>query len=386
MIKRLYLLCLFCLSLNPAFAQTKAGDVKPVQTYVRKVKTAELQNINEVYYFNGKQYTGISIDLFEDKTRMQELNWKDGLLHGTKTEYFPGGRVVRAVMNFYEGKRHGQFVYYHESGKIKLNGSYHYDALDSTVSAFYDNGNPNYVHHYMKGIKVGESLTYFKNGNLEQKVSLKNERPHGLMLTYYEAGNIRQEAYYNEGVREGQFIRYHLTGMMAEESYYKNGYIDSVSRYWDNVFGTMLKQEYYKLGKKDGCWLTFNENGDTLTMYNYSNDVLNGPYKRFYSGVIETGDAGNGKESTFDRSKSKRMYVRELDEYGTYVDGKLDGEFKTGLYNREAHAEGTYAMGVMVGEWKYYNADDKLVLHEKYNDAGELIYQKPKIKAVKNDR
>ena len=101
--------------------------------------------------------------------------------------------------------------------------------------------------------------------------------------------------------------------------------------------------------------------------------------------MVEQGDKMNGKNEKFDRSKSSKVYVRVLDEYGTYVDGKLDGEFKTGLYNREAHAEGTYSMGIMVGEWQYFNEDDKLVLLEKYNEAGELIYQKPKLQRSKTD-
>jgi len=380
--------CLFVVSLFLIVGLSSAQNAgsKPLtQTYQRKVNTQELQNNNEVYCFNGKPYTGISIDLFENKTKQQEINWKDGLLHGLKTEYFPGGRVIRSTMNFYEGKRNGYFVYYHENTKVKLEGKYLFDQLDSTIKCYYETGNLKYVHNYNNGVRVGESLSYFKNGNLEQKTNLKNEKPHGLMQTFYEAGNIRQVANYNEGVSEGQFIRYHLTGLMAEESYYKNGYLDSVSRYWDNVFGTMLKEEYYKLGKKDGTWITFNEGGDTLTVYNYKNDLLNGHFKKYYSGVVEQGDKMNGKNEKFDRSKSSKVYVRVLDEYGTYVDGKLDGEFKTGLYNREARAEGTYSMGIMVGEWQYFNEDDKLVLLEKYNEAGELIYQKPKLQRSKTD-
>lgn len=384
MIKYLLTYTVICMSFLSSFAQ-KPTDTKS-QTYVRKVRTDELQNINDVYYFNSKPYTGTSIDYFDNKTKMQEINWKDGLLHGQKTEYYLGGRVIRATMNFYEGKRHGYFVNYHENGKIVLEGKYYFDALDSTVNAYYDNGNFKYIHNFDKGVKVGESTTFYKNGNVEQKVRLKNEKPHGMMETYYEAGNLRLQAFYNVGVRDGAFKRYHLTGLLAEESYFKNGYQDSVSRFFDNVFGTMMKEEYYKMGKKDGTWITFNEGGDTLTVFTYKNDILNGPFRKYFSGVVEKGDQMNGKEEKFDPAKSLKVYVRVLDEYGTYVDGKLDGEFKTGLYNREAHAEGTYSMGVMVGEWKYYDENDKLVLHEKYNDDGELIYQKPKIRKQKDDR
>lgn len=383
------LICLLCLSVNAqnSGSGTKSGSVQPSRTtYTRKPTTAELQNVNDVYYYNGKPYTGISIDLFEDKTRMQEISWRNGLLHGVKSEYFPGGKLLRAQISFTDGRRNGYFVYYHDNGKIKLSGKYTDDLLDSTVNAFYDNGNPKYTHHYVAGVREGESLTYYKNGNPEQRVILKNEKPDGQMLSYYEAGNLRQEAWYSMGVRNGKFLRYHLTGLLAEESYYKNGFQDSVSRSWDNVFGTMLKEEYYKSGQKEGVWTTYNEAGDTLTMFTWKADKLNGPFKKYYSGVVNEGDPMNGKEEQYDPKKSSRRYIRVLDEYGSYADGQLDGEFKSGLYNREAHVEGWYSNGVMVGEWKYWNADDKLVLHEKYDADGNLIYQKPKLKKLKGDR
>jgi antitoxin component YwqK of YwqJK toxin-antitoxin module len=351
------------------------GTTQPGKTYKRKLKTDELQNVNEVYYYNNK------LDMFPDNKsgRRQEIEWVNGLLDGTKTEYFPGGVLVRTIMRFKQGKRNGAFIYYHENGKIKMTGKYVNDLLDSTLNAYFDNGNPKYIHNYSMGVRVGESITFFKNGNIEQKVSLKNEKPHGLMQTYYEAGNPRLECEYNEGVRNGKYRHYHLTGILAEESYFRNGIQDSVSRYWDNVFGTLMKEQYYKMGKKDGTWLTFNQFGDTMTIFNYRDDVLHGPYRKYAGDNVKVGDRDNGKYEKFDAKKSRREYMYELDEYGTYVNGKLDGEFKTGLFNTESHAEGFYKDGVQVGEWKYYDKYGKLVLHEKYNDDGELIYQKPKL-------
>ena len=95
----------------------------------RRVLTKDLQNNNEVYYFNNQPYTGTSIDLFDNKTKMQEINWKDGLLHGDKTEYFLGGNQVRAKLAFNMGKRNGPFVYYHENGNIQLIGKYINDEI-----------------------------------------------------------------------------------------------------------------------------------------------------------------------------------------------------------------------------------------------------------------
>lgn len=346
---------------------------------VRKVPFEQLVNINDVYYFNDKPFTGTSIESFPDKTKMQEIQWKDGLIHGTKTEYFKGGVLVRAILNFKEGKRDGYFKYYHQNGQLKLCGKYINDLLDSTVNSFYDNGNPKYVFDYVMGVKTGLSISYFKNGNIEQRTQLVNELPDGKMETFYEAGNIRLVTTYNKGIRNGQFLRYHLNGTIAEESYFKDGIQDSVSYYWDNAFGSILKIQNYNMGKKEGNWVTFNEIGDTLTTYTYKNNILDGPYRIYMTQKVDHEKGVDAKGKKIYESE----YFHELEEYGTYKEGKLHGEFKSGLYVREKHVEGHYSNGVMVGEWKYYNAEDKLVLYELYNENGELIKQKPKLQITK---
>jgi uncharacterized protein len=342
---------------------------------IKRVSLESLENVNEVMFHKGAPFTGHAVDFFPDKVKKQEMYFEQGLLHGLKTEYFEGGMIVRSKLLFNNGKRDGLFYYYHPNGKVKLTGKYIQDELDSVVNAFYDNGKPKYTYHYKMGVKQGESLTYFYNGNLEQKVNLVNGVPSGFMRNYYEAGNIRQESFYTNGIRNGMFYKYHLTGLMAEESYYKNGLLDSVSRYFDNVFGRMMKEEYYKAGKRNGVQITYNELGDTMAVMTYQNDVLNGPFQRYFAGSMNFGK----------KKKTYKGYVHGLEEKGNYTNGKLDGAFETGITQRDRYATGFFKDGIMVGEWKYFNEKNKLVLHEKYNDDGELIYQKPKLKTEEEE-
>ena len=388
MIHKTILCCLFLLTGAQTWAQNKvnpkSNTVKELNKDLasnvvkRRVLTSDLQNNNEVYFYNNTPYTGTSIDLFDNKTKMQEINWKDGLLHGSKTEYFLGGNQVRAKLEFTMGKRNGPFVYYHENGNIQLIGKYINDELDSTVTCLYENGLTKYIHQYSKGIRTGWSMTYYKSGQLEQKVYLINDVPNGLMQSYYPAGNIRSEIEYSNGIRNGKCYKYHLTGSIAEETYYKQGLQDSISRYLDNVFGVVLKEEHFRLGKRDGITISFNEAGDTLSVYSFKKDTLNGPYMKYFSGVKDFGKKKSNKP--YNPKTSNKQYVRGLDEMGSFTNGLLDGPFKTGLFNKAEHAEGTYANGKMVGEWRYFNEKGKMVLYQKYNDEGELLEQKPKQK------
>ncbi len=365
-----FIFFIFLSSILQVFAQDNSRKI------IKRVQLENLENNNEVMYYKGVPYTGHCVDLNEKKVKRQEMTWENGLLQGPKIEYFEDGVSIRATLNFEQGKRHGVFFYNHPNGKVKLKGQYFYDELDSTIESFYITGKPKYTYHYNKGVKNGWSITYFTNGNIEQKVMIVNDKPSGFMKNYYEAGNIRLEAFYTSGIRNGMYYRYHLTGLLAEESYYKNGFQDSVCKYYDNVFGRLMKEEYYTNGKKNGIQLTFNELGDTTAIINFKDDVMHGEYKRFFNGNVTMYKKG------FLKSKAKRRYkgyVSGLDEIGTYNNGKKHGKFVTGLTNKEYHTEGFYDNGVMVGEWKYFNANGKVVLHEKYDESGEMYYQKPKI-------
>lgn len=375
---RILSLILFFVTSQLLHSQNQKGNGDKV--IYRKLKTEDLQNINEVYHYNGKPYTGMSYDNFPKGNRMQEMNWVDGLLDGTKTEFFSNG-AVRTILNFKEGKRHGEFIYYHDNGQLKLTGNYNMDLLDGEVKSYYNNGKIKHLQNYKDGIRVGESILYYKNGNIEQYCVLKDEKPDGVMKTYYWAGNPRLEATYSNGLRNGLSINYHLTGMVAERAYYKDGFKDSICKYYDNVFGLLVKEEYYRKGLKNGVQVNYSDLGDTISIYHFKNDTLHGDYRIYYSGNKNFGDPKNGKKKKFSFKKYDVRYIHGLEEYGSFVDGLKDGIFVTGLVNRENHVEGEFSMGTMVGEWKYFNEKDKLVLHEKYNDQGELIYQKPKLKS-----
>ena len=98
------------------FSQNKKNDPllqkSPVnKVVIRKIPFSELENRNEVYFLKDKPFTGTSIELFDNKTRMQEIQWKNGLIDGTKIEYFKGGVLIRAKLNFVAGTRNGPFVY-----------------------------------------------------------------------------------------------------------------------------------------------------------------------------------------------------------------------------------------------------------------------------------
>ena len=142
------------------------------------------------------------------------------------------------------------------------------------------------------------------------------------------------------GVRNGPFRAWHVNAIQAEEAYYKNGELDSIRRIWDNLIGTIISQEYYKEGKKDGVWIKFDQLGDTSKLMTYRDDLLDGKYYEKIDGNFEA--------------------------KGMYKEGKKHGFWETGQVSNYRRQSGTYEMGEKIGEWTYYDGNGELLMVEDY--------------------
>jgi len=309
---------------------------------------------DELYYYKDKPFTGKSIRKYEDGKKAQEAQWKKGKLHGLKREWWKNG-AMREKMNFIAGYRHGEFTKHYDNGSLKIKGTYEKNLLEGTFYGYYRNGNKEYVYHYKKSIKDGMSTTYFDFsgkqtyadvGYIEQEVLYVNGVPHGELNSYYKAGNPRRVVNYKMGVMDGLTTLYHVNTLPAEEAYYKMGKKDSIRKIYDNLIGTQISQEFYKEGKKDGQWITFDQLGDTITVINYANDLMHGPYISYEDGVVNN--------------------------YGAYVNGKKHGAWRTGLANNYRRTDGSYKNGIEFGEWIYYDIEGKKLMRRVFDEEGYI--------------
>ena len=320
----------------------------------RTIAFEGLSEKEEIYYYKDKPFTGKSIRKHVNNKKAQEAQWKDGKLHGTKREWWKSG-AIRESMNFVAGYRHGEFSRYYDNGALKIKGTYEKNLLEGPFYGFFRNGNKEYLYHYKQSVKDGMSTTYFDYskkqsfadvGYKEQEVLYVNGVPHGELNSYYRAGNPRRTINYEMGVLNGPSMMYHINANPADESYYKMGKRDSIRRVYDNLIGTLISQEYYIDGKKDGPWISFDQIGDTITLTHYKNNQLHGTYTSYID--------------------------NEVNNYGEYVNGKKDGAWKTGLVNNYRRTNGSYDMGTEVGEWIYYDIEGKKLMRRVFDSEGYI--------------
>lgn len=68
-----------------------------------------------------------------------EATYKNGLLHGVATTYYPSGQVMHRA-SYDQGDSEGAAIYYFENGKIKEKGNYKLDERDGTFEYYNKNG------------------------------------------------------------------------------------------------------------------------------------------------------------------------------------------------------------------------------------------------------
>jgi len=141
----------------------------------------------------------------EEKAPKPSLELKNNLLYEIGSDKPFTGRekaLVNDKIIEYEvkdGIKHGEFIVYFENGNIEMHGR-----IDSNRN-------------------VGKWQYYFKNGNIESEGNFNFDKPDGKWIWYYPDGSRKEEGDYNNGVRTGVWYQFDSTGTVIDEHDYEIG-------------------------------------------------------------------------------------------------------------------------------------------------------------------
>ena len=195
----------------------------------------------------------------------------NGLKQGLWTKYSNGTLIYKG--SFVNNKPVGEFIRYHENGKIKskqlfndkstiaytqlfdhnqklvAKGKYLNNKKDSTWIWFGKNGQILVAQTYIKGVQEGQQVRYFPTGKVYEKVAFINGEKQGDISRYYPDGALRLTATYANNQLHGSYTTFYPEGGKEMEGNYKNGV-------------------------KDGVWKTYTPHGVTEMQRTYTNGVL----------------------------------------------------------------------------------------------------------------
>lgn len=98
----------------------------PAADPVREVTYKELKWQDDVYFLEGKPYTGTARDKHKNGQLKGEYPFKEGRLHGVVKEWWDNG-VLSTETNFDKGQRHGLNRYWTKKGNLMKEQVYDHD-------------------------------------------------------------------------------------------------------------------------------------------------------------------------------------------------------------------------------------------------------------------
>ena len=186
-----------------------------------------------------------------------DLVKRDGLYYEKfSTVPFTGKVSSKLFQRSYKnGKRHGAEIHYWSSGQLLSTTNWKDDKKHGSSVKYYENGQLRFKSIYNDGKEEGTSVGYYKNGQLSFKGTYKDGRRDGSWVTHHQNGQVESRGkylavIYPNGGRHGAWVYYHSNGRLKSKGNFKNG-------------------------KKEGYWLSLNEDGSTRWEYRgtYKNGV-----------------------------------------------------------------------------------------------------------------
>lgn len=182
----------------------------------------------------------------QEHNRVDDKGRKQGVWMG----FYPDGQK-RYEGRFKDDKCQGTFTYYDEKGHLKATNTFDKSGTKALNKTYAPNGTIIATGYYINQKKEGEWRFFTEDGKLNTVEEYKNGLAQGPSKTYYETGILMSERQYENDVMEGPAKNYYPSGALKEEGQFHND-------------------------KKSGLWKTYNEDGDVISVENFTAPDLKG--------------------------------------------------------------------------------------------------------------
>lgn len=120
-----------------------------------------------------------------------EGNWyyKNKLYTGFAVRYYPNN-TLKEKTGYYNGKKHGVYKFWYNTGELKLVSNYNQNKLEGTYKAWWINGVLASKANYKNGKLEGVERKWFNDGTLSKERNLVAGRENGLQRAWLQNGKI----------------------------------------------------------------------------------------------------------------------------------------------------------------------------------------------------
>lgn len=134
--------------------------------------------------------------------------------------YYSNGNTMIAA-NYTDGEFDGDYSEYDEDGQIVAKGSY-VEGTEDGQWQYFNNGYSEKGNYY-DGMRTGEWISRFPNGNTAFVIHYEQDVMHGKYTSYWENGRVKLTGRYVSGLRDGAWFKYDEEGQLFLTTLYKDG-------------------------------------------------------------------------------------------------------------------------------------------------------------------
>ena len=358
--------------------QYSQGDINKglrVGTWIYSYQNGKKKS--EIQYVDGERH-GTRTDWYEQGQIKSTAIYKAGKQHGSQVAWHPNGRKMAETI-FVNDKEDGAFIAWHDNGQIQLR-SYFKDGKEDGEFSLYDElGNKLVEGQYIDGEKDSVWKEWIvRDGDIEPKTTVTyfNGLKYGLETNYFikssyddcSYGHKQSEGYYKNGKKDGPWKEWdevssesmtYSDGSFAYSSCSDNQDIAAEGRYKNGLKIGQWREGYskgsyvngkknntwteysrkhlvgdadfvsaisnYKLGVKDGLFITYNSRGSSfyekLSEGEYKNGKKNGVWTTWFRKEYCSSNCNNPEIISHNHSK----YIHQRKSETNYKNGEQNG-------------------------------------------------------------
>jgi len=192
------------------------------------------------------------------------------------------------------------------------------------------------------GLKQGYWKKYYHTGNLKYSGLFKDDKPVGEFSRYFESGNLKAKMNFDTLSNYTEAKIYYENGALAAHGYYLKSMKDSLWKFYSYYEKTLISDEIYNKGIKNGLAHKYYSNGNTTEKIEWKNNIKNGIWEQYY------------------QDNSLRLK-------GQYKDGKLTGDYFVYYPNGHIQVKGHYLEDKRHGKWIFYDKENSIKLELNFH-------------------
>ncbi|MDP5062617.1 MAG: hypothetical protein NWP64_11920 [Maribacter sp.] len=134
---------------------------------------------NGLFYFQGKKYSGILKKYHPRVEMIAYTSVYEGKRHGPYSSYYDTGALFE-TKQYKHNRVMGRHYIYWRNGSLKADNWYYNGKMEGTQKKWYANGSPFYVFNYTNGKRDGKQQAWRTSGQLQINSEIINGRTYGL--------------------------------------------------------------------------------------------------------------------------------------------------------------------------------------------------------------